>query len=411
MSLTLLAVTGMTPQVITETLYGLHRQRTPWPSRLHIITTQVGEGVLEKSLFADQKLAALCDELAMPHYRRDQVQIDVVPDARGEPVDDARTLADHEALADFIMQTVRELTADANTHLHASIAGGRKTMTFYLGYAMSLFGRPDDRMSHVLVSEGYENHPEFFFPTRDSQWITDRHGDKWDTAKADVSLADIPFIRQRDQLPNLLQQQGQTKGNRMSFRQLVELINLGAQPHRLSIRLKTSAQQLEVLADGEGVYTLAFGGLFDWCWYEVVAMATHNGDGSLRRHAEDGGENTAYFGHAVMARLAVHLGLPYDAERDLRPQVEEWLDQHETTLETARIRPVDFESSMLRGLDVSQASNRIKRRLNAELPAGIASRLAPGLYFDESGVKHSRTRRGGGYGLNIAPEQIAFEEA
>ncbi|MDP4559154.1 CRISPR-associated ring nuclease Csm6 [Halomonas meridiana] len=406
MSLTLLAVTGMTPQVITETLYGLHRQRSPWPSRLHIITTQVGQAILEKSLFADQKLAALCDELKMPRYRRDQVQIDVVPDAEGNTVDDARTLADHEALADFIMQTVRELTADTSTNLHASIAGGRKTMTFYLGYAMSLFGRPDDRMSHVLVSEGYENHPDFFFPTRTSQWIKDRDGREWDMAKADVSLADIPFIRQRDQLPNMLQQQGQPKGKRMSFRQLVELINLGAQPHRLAIRLDASSQKLDVLAEGETVHTLTFGGLFDWCWYEVVALATLHRDGSLRRHADDGEENTAYFGHAVMARLAVHLGLPYDTERDLRPQVEEWLCKHEDALEAARIRPVDFESSMLRGLNVSQVNNRIKRRLNAELPSGVALRLSPGLYFDDSGVKQTRTRKGGGYGLNIEPEQI-----
>ena len=63
---------------------------------------------------------------------------------------------------------------------------------------------------------------------------------------------------------------------------------------------------------------------------------------------------------------------------------------------------------MLRGLDVSQATNRIKRRLKAELPEGIASRISPGLYFDDSGRKHSRTRKGGGYGLNIMPEQILF---
>lgn len=85
---------------------------------------------------------------------------------------------------------------------------------------------------------------------------------------------------------------------------------------------------------------------------------------------------------------------------------EEWLDQHENTLEAARIRPVDFESRMLRGLDVGQAPNRSKRRLTAEIPAGIASRLAPGLYFDDDGIRHTRKRRGGGYGLNLDPEQI-----
>lgn len=402
MALTLLAVTGMTPQVITETLFGLHRQRSPWPERLHIITTRVGEGVLSRSLFEEGKLNALCDELEMPRYTPGQVVINVVPDADGKPVDDARTLADHEALADFIMQIVRELTADEKTTLHASIAGGRKTMTFYLGYAMSLFGRPEDRMSHVLVGAGYESHPDFFFPTRMSQMIESRDGQPLDMAKAIVSLADIPFIRQRDQLPNMLQQCGEP----MSFRHLVDLINVGAQPQRLSIRLNSAEQTLNILADGQPIHSLAFSGLFDWCWYETVARATQEKDGALRRHTPEGEENSAYLGHAVMARLAVHLGLPYDAERDLRPQVEEWLKHHEAVLEGARIRPSDFSASMLRGLDVSQATNRIKRRLKAELPEGIASRISPGLYFDDAGQKHSRTRKGGGYALNIMPEQV-----
>lgn len=45
---------------------------------------------------------------------------------------------DQEALADFIVKEVAQLCADPNRIVHASLAGGRKTMTFYLGYAMSL---------------------------------------------------------------------------------------------------------------------------------------------------------------------------------------------------------------------------------------------------------------------------------
>jgi CRISPR-associated protein (TIGR02584 family) len=59
---------------------------------------------------------------------------------------------------------VRELTADPDCAIHASIAGGRKTMGFYLGYALSLFGRPQDRLSHVLVSSPFESNQNFFYP-------------------------------------------------------------------------------------------------------------------------------------------------------------------------------------------------------------------------------------------------------
>ena len=38
-------------------------------------------------------------------------------------------------------------------------------MTFYLSYAMTLLARLDDRLSHVLVDERYENNRNFYYPT------------------------------------------------------------------------------------------------------------------------------------------------------------------------------------------------------------------------------------------------------
>lgn len=206
----LLAVTGMTPQVVTETLYGLVEKGEPWPDRVEIITTRQGAERVKAGLFDQEHLARLCEALGKPSLTPEQVTIHQVPGADGVPVDDARTLDDHEALADYIMERVRHLTANDDCALHASIAGGRKTMTFYLGYAMSLFGRPQDRMSHVLVSEGFENHPDFYFPTRESHLITLRDGTVLDMRDARINLADIPFIRQRGHLPGALRASGVT---------------------------------------------------------------------------------------------------------------------------------------------------------------------------------------------------------
>ncbi|MGS2743876.1 CRISPR-associated ring nuclease Csm6 [Halomonas sp. LS-001] len=401
--LTLLAVTGMSPQVVTETLYGLHEQSNVWPSRIEIITTQKGKQKVAEGLFDDGYLAALCDELGMPAYTREQVVIRVVPNAQGEPVDDARTEADAEALGDYIMQTVRDLTVDGSAPLHASIAGGRKTMTFYLGYAMSLFGRLSDSMSHVLVSEGYEGLPDFYYPTRVSRMIKTFSGQTLDTANAEVSLADIPFIRQRKQLPEMLRHNDST----MSFRGLVELINLGEEPERLAIRLDAVTRQVEIYSGDKQLQTVAMGGLFDWCWYEVVVQATRENDASLRRFAPDGDENGSYLGHRVMEKLAEHLALPYDAERDLRPQVDEWINHHEQTLEQAGIRPGDFGSNMRFGLDVSQITTRLNKRLKNRLPTEIAKMVVAAMVFDHQGQKTSGSNnKRGGYGLSIAPERI-----
>lgn len=39
-------------------------------------------------------------------------------------------------------------------------------MGYYLGYALSLYGRAQDRLSHVLVTERYESLRDFFIPHR-----------------------------------------------------------------------------------------------------------------------------------------------------------------------------------------------------------------------------------------------------
>ena len=99
---------------------------------------------------------------------------------------------------------MRALSADPDCALHVSIAGGRKTMGYYVGYALSLFGRPQDRLSHVLVSEPFESNWEFFYPAPASRVMTTRDNKLVDAADARVTLAEIPFLRLREGLPKRL---------------------------------------------------------------------------------------------------------------------------------------------------------------------------------------------------------------
>ena len=77
-------------------------------------------------------------------------------------------------------------------------------MGYYLGYALSLYGRAQDRLSHVLVTERYENLPDFFYPTPYSRIITDRNNQQLDTQSAQIMLANIPFVRLRGGIPHFL---------------------------------------------------------------------------------------------------------------------------------------------------------------------------------------------------------------
>jgi len=198
----LLAVTGLSPQVVTETIYALYKADKPIPSRIVIITTQRGAQEIHTHLLVENQLAQLCKDYHLPHIELSSQDILIVPDAQGNAINDATSLNDHNAMSDFISDKVRELTANSDCAIHASLAGGRKTMTFLLGYAMSLYGRQQDSLSHILVTEGFES-SQFFYPTPYPQQIYLRSGSR-DAMEAEVTLAEIPFVRLRDEFPEKL---------------------------------------------------------------------------------------------------------------------------------------------------------------------------------------------------------------
>jgi len=231
----LLAVTGLTPQVVTETLYALAcRAQSPWvPDEIHLITTATGaENARLNLLLPGGWFHRLCADYQLPAIDFLVENIHILTDAAGRALDDIRTPEQNTLAADFITETVRRLTETADSELHVSIAGGRKTMGYYLGYALSLYGRPQDRLSHVLVSDPYETNREFYYPTPYDHPIHSKRGDKEitvDARNAQVDLAEIPFVSLRHGLPEAL------LTGRASFRATVEAARAAIGPAALAL--------------------------------------------------------------------------------------------------------------------------------------------------------------------------------
>jgi CRISPR-associated protein (TIGR02584 family) len=186
----------MSPQIITETLYALTQMSPPWvPDEIHIVTTLQGRDNAVLQLLEDKRrfIQFLDDYEIKQSIRFDESTIHLIHDKENRPLADLRTPQDNEAAADTICYWVREFTNQADIQLHVSLAGGRKTMGFYAGYALSLFGRHDDRLSHVLVSEHYESNQEFYYPTPYKKEITLRDGRSLDASKAEVSVSVISY--------------------------------------------------------------------------------------------------------------------------------------------------------------------------------------------------------------------------
>lgn len=200
----LLTSCGIYPQVITEIIYALSQQAAPVePTEVYVITTGVGMDQIKKYLLDETNgyFFRLCREYDLSNTRFELSNVKLLEDAVGIPLDDIQTREDNEVVANTITELVRKLTLDPKTALHVSLAGGRRTISYYLGYALSLFGRPQDRLSHTIVSREFEADDEFFYPNKEPTFITDRAGNTLNTQHAHVMLAEIPFVRLREGLP------------------------------------------------------------------------------------------------------------------------------------------------------------------------------------------------------------------
>ncbi len=206
----LLAVLGMSPAVLTETVWALAHESPPViPHQVVVLATRPAREPLVKVLFQERGWARLHEALSresLPVSGRlcfgpasEHVRLFPKPDGSGD-LEDLTSAADHEAAADFIMRALRSFTEDPGTRVIASIAGGRKTMSALLTACMILLGRKQDRLCHVLVGWPYESPelaPLFLFP---EPGITHRLGSSgaiYPSEAARIELGEIPYVRIR----------------------------------------------------------------------------------------------------------------------------------------------------------------------------------------------------------------------
>lgn len=183
-------VLGKTPQVVTETLYCLmHRDPPILPDEIHVLTTVEGERLMRQGLLEEGHLEDLFRDYGYDPLAPEHLHVVVFTDDKGRPLQDIRTTEDNERVGDFITSFIQRLSQKPEVRLHCSLAGGRKTMGFYLGMALSLFGRPWDRLYHVLVPPELESRPDFYYPLPGSTTLRDA-----------VQLAELPFVRLREKV-------------------------------------------------------------------------------------------------------------------------------------------------------------------------------------------------------------------
>jgi len=194
-------IIGTTPQIITETIYYLGVVNKPHitPDEIFIITTETGRNIVKSSLVAKGILKKLEDEHNLPEVPLSESSFLIPVDEAGSPLNDILDAHDNLVMGDFISSFIKKKSEDQSVRMHCSLAGGRKTMAFYLGSAMQMFGRSCDKLYHVLVTPEFESCSEFYYKPKTSKILT-FSGKRINSGAATITLTELPFIRLRNKL-------------------------------------------------------------------------------------------------------------------------------------------------------------------------------------------------------------------
>ena len=200
---------GTSPAVLTETVWALTKRTPPIiPDEVCVLTTTIGRQAIVKHLFENegwQRLVKALAKAGVPIEGRlrfglggEFIRIPSTADGSAE-LADIMTDEDNSLVADFFLSTIRQFTEDPSTVLYTSIAGGRKTMGALLLSCMSLVGRTDDHVLHVLVNPPFDGNvdPPFLFPERNVKYTPRGGGQPLTFKDASISLVDIPFVKMR----------------------------------------------------------------------------------------------------------------------------------------------------------------------------------------------------------------------
>lgn len=235
----LVCVTGLTPQIVTETLWCLAVKQKIRIDELYLLTTSKGrEIILKGNKIPGKEFRPMEDEMRemckawkiqYPLFTEKMILV-----AAEESVEksDIRSDADNKLFPTLTAGFIREKSYEQGTVLYCSVSGGRKTMGIHLSFALSLFGRTEDRLLHVLTSEA--NEFKGFYPK------TEEEGKQ-------LELAELPFISLR---PAVTKLEARSDYEKLRYLDIVDLTRQELQssldPRQLEVDLKNKIRPLPV---------------------------------------------------------------------------------------------------------------------------------------------------------------------
>jgi CRISPR-associated protein (TIGR02584 family) len=203
----LICVSGLTPQIVTETLFCLAvNEKTP-VDEIYVLTTKRGREVIlgrdkhpatpKTSLKTEMENLCKKYKIKQPVFEENDEHIIVAKEESIE-LSDIRSDKDNILFPNKVCEFIRDKSSDPDTTLYCSITGGRKSMSVHIANALSIFAREQDKLLHVLTKEEHEF--KGFYPMNKKE-------------AEDLELSEIPFVRLRSLLAADIKQERLLKLN------------------------------------------------------------------------------------------------------------------------------------------------------------------------------------------------------
>ncbi|EKD27919.1 MAG: CRISPR-associated protein, NE0113 family [uncultured bacterium] len=245
----LIQLMGMSPAVLTETIWALAVQYSLIPDEVIILGTDKSISNLHQKMFAENIWNEFLKDFKNSKYNiknkltygKSQACNIIFPSMdNSKDLSDVRNLDDSESVGNTILKVLNNYTSNPDIRIIASIAGGRKTMGAIFTTCMTLLARPSDMLCHVLVSDPFENQslvPQFFYPKKEI--IHELNDKQFPSKKCTLTLSEIPFIRLRSWYEKELKSIPRT-----SFKELVSILQGKVSAKLSNITLKLSNKEL-----------------------------------------------------------------------------------------------------------------------------------------------------------------------
>jgi CRISPR-associated protein Csx14 len=202
----LVSIAGLSPQIITETLYYYLIERKPpiWINEVKVLTTYPGKQKIMETLLDKNngKFYSFCKDYNInpKNIKFDESSVLVL--GGDAPIEDIISDKDSAVTGNEIVKFTKEISMIPDSNCIYSIAGGRKTMTAYLSLAAQLYGKDDDVLSHTLVSPDFESNRDFYYipPENKEMEVKDAFGNiikTLNTKDAKIYSSEIVFLKLR----------------------------------------------------------------------------------------------------------------------------------------------------------------------------------------------------------------------